>query len=190
MKRAIRRFTTAACLGLGTGALLAVRGSLTLDVGVGRRVRPLGPIRVGITAPRETVFDTIAGPYLSRTPRAMEQKVQVLERGTDMVLAAHFTPTRLGTATTVEIVRLERPERVAFHLLRGPVPHVTETFELHPTDDGTELHYRGELGTDFWFIGAWWGHVVARVWEETVRQSLEGVREEAERRASVRQRRR
>src|SRR5262249_56112851 len=101
MKRAIRRFTPAICLGLGTGALLGVRGSLTLDVGVGRRLRPLGPIRVGITAPRETVFDTIAGPYLSRTPRAMQQKLQVLERGTDMVLAPHFPSPHLGTPTPV-----------------------------------------------------------------------------------------
>jgi hypothetical protein len=45
-----------------------------------------------VAAPRETVFDLIAGPYLDRTPRALADKVRVLERGSDMVLAAHFTP--------------------------------------------------------------------------------------------------
>jgi hypothetical protein len=135
-----------------------------------------------IGAPRETVFEVIAGPYLGKTPHAMQAKLQVLERATDMVLAAHFTPTRLGTATTVETVRFERPEQVSFRLVRGPVPHVVETFELRATADGTDLEYRGELGTDFWRVGAWWGAVVARTWENAVRQSLDRVRVEAERR--------
>ena len=163
---------------------MAVRGSLTLDVGIGRQLRPLGPIRVAMGAPPETVFDVVAAPYLGKTPRAMAEKLQVLDRGTDMVLAAHVTPSALGKATTVEIVRFERPERVGFRLVRGPVPYVSETFELRPIDGGTDLEYQGELGTDFWFIGAWWGAAVARVWERTVRQSLEGIRDEAERRST------
>jgi hypothetical protein len=170
--------------GVGAGCLLAVRGALTLDVEIGRRIRPLGPIRVRIGAPRETVFDVIAAPYLGKTPRAMAKKLQVLERGTDMVLAAHFTRSALGTATTVETVRFERPERVTFRLVRGPVPHVGETFELRTVDAGTELEYRGELGTDFWFVGERWGAAVARVWERTVSESLDGIRTEAERRAT------
>jgi Polyketide cyclase / dehydrase and lipid transport len=187
MTRAGRRVVRAACLGVGVGVgcLLAMRGSLTLDVGIGRRIRSLGPIRVPIGATRETVFDVIAAPYLAKTPRAMADKLHVLERGTDMVLAAHFTPTPLGKATTVETVRFERPKLVSFRLLRGPVPHVTETFELGPTTDGTQLLYRGELGTDLWFIGAWWGDAVARIWEQTVQQSLDRIREEAERRAGA-----
>ncbi len=56
------------------GYLLLVRGALTLDLGVGRRVRPLGPIMRTIAAPPEVVFDVIAGPYLGRTPRAMHDK--------------------------------------------------------------------------------------------------------------------
>lgn len=121
-------------------------------------------------------------------PMCMRAKLDVLERGSDMVLAAHFTPlgSRLSV-TTVETIRFERPERVAFRLLRGPVPHLTETFELRPVDDGTELAYRGELGTDLWRLGSWWGALVARPWERTVTESLSGVRTEAERRAGVRE---
>jgi hypothetical protein len=133
--------------------------------------------------PPEKVFDVIAGPYLGRTPRAMQHKLDVLERGTDMVLAAHYTPTGLGTATTVETVCFERPERIWFRLLRGPVPLVTETFELRAEEGGTGLDYHGELSTDFWKIGSWWGALVARTWERVVERSLDGVREEAERRA-------
>lgn len=171
-----------AAAGLGYG--LVVTGALTLDLGVGRRVRPLGPLRLPIAAPRETVFDVIANPYLRRTPRAMQAKVEVLERGGDMVLAAHRTPLagRL-TVTTVETVRFERPERVLFRLVRGPVPHVTEVFELHQDGEGTDLEYRGELGTDLWGLGSRWAEQVARPWERTVSDSLSGVRDEAERRA-------
>jgi hypothetical protein len=72
-----------------------VRGALTLDLGVGRRVRPLGPLRVRIRAPREVVFDVISGPYLGRTPRTLASKLEVLERGSDLVLAA-TSPTLVG----------------------------------------------------------------------------------------------
>lgn len=167
--------------------VLVVRGALTLDLGIGRRVRPLGPIRMTIDAPPDIVFDVIAAPYLGRTPRAMEAKVEVLERGSDMVLAAHYTPTGMLTATTVETVRFERPLRVHFRLLRGPVPHVVETFELRPdAAGGTDFEYAGELGTDFGAVGSWWGDIVADKWEQTVQESLDGIRAEAERRGSRR----
>jgi hypothetical protein len=174
---------TTAILGLGGGYLLLVRGALTLDLGVGRRTRPLGPLIERISAPPETVFDVIAAPYLGKTPRAMKDKLDVLERGSDMVLAAHFTPVGRLTATTVETVRFERPRRVWFRVVRGPVPHVVETYELEPADDGTTLVYRGELGTDLWRLGQWWGARVAGPWERTVAKSLVAIRAEAERRS-------
>jgi hypothetical protein len=170
----------------GVGLLLwalTVRGSLTLDLGIGRRIRPLGPRRFEIAAPREVVFDVVAAPYLGRTPQALREKLEVLERGDDLVLAAHHTPAYGLRATTLETVRFERPERVHFRLVRGPVPHVVERFELREIAGGTELEYVGELGTDFWALGALWGAAVARSWEQTVEQSLAGIKLEAERRA-------
>ena len=166
---------------------LVVRGALTVDLGLGRRYRPLGPIRIAITAPRELVFETIAGPY-RRTPRALKSKLEVLERGEDLVLAAHHTRAYGLTATTLETVRFEPPERIHFRLVRGPVPHVIEQFELSEAEEGTMLEYTGSLGTDLWGLGALWGAAVARTWEDTVRASLEQVRLEAERRAQSRQR--
>lgn len=194
-RRSRLRQTTSAGASIAGAALaggavvyvLTVRGALTLDLGVGRRLRPLGPMLVSIAAPRETVFDVIAAPYLARTPRAMREELEVLERGSDMVVAAHFTRLRPGlTVTTVESVRFERPERIAFRLLRGPVPHVLETFEFRATEVATELEYRGELGTDLWRAGRWWGDLVARSWERKVSDSLSNIRAEAERRASAR----
>jgi hypothetical protein len=75
-----------------------VTGACPLDLGVARRVRPLGLQLVDMAAPREVVFDVIAEPYLGRAPRALAEKLRVLERDSDLVLAAHFTPLggRLG----------------------------------------------------------------------------------------------
>lgn len=179
--RRIAAFVAALTAG---GYVLLVRGALTLDLGVGRRVRPLGPITRTIAAPPETVFDVIAAPYLGRTPRAMADKLEVWERGGDMALAAHFTTAGRLTTTTVETVRFERPDRISFRLLRGPVPHVAETYELRETTAGTEFVYSGELGTDLWRLGEWWGDRVAGPWESAVARSLEGISAEAERRAA------
>ncbi|HJR96160.1 MAG TPA: SRPBCC family protein [Gaiellaceae bacterium] len=170
----------------GVGTLvwaLVVRGSLSVDLGVGRRYRPLGPISMRIAAPRDIVFEVVSTPYLGRTSRALREKVDVLERGDDLVLAAHRTRAYGLTATTVETVRFEPPERVHFRLVRGPVPHVVETLVLIEVEDETELRYSGELGTDLWPLGRMWGAAVARKWEATVAASLEVIRAEAERRA-------
>jgi hypothetical protein len=169
---------------LAAGAALVARAGLTLDIGVGRRQRPLGPITLDIAAPPELVFDIVAAPYLGRTPRALRSKLEVIDRGTDLVLAAHHTTVapRL-TVTTVETVRFERPRRITFRLVKGPVPHVLERYELRASERGTAFEYRGELGTDLWALGSWWGAVVAPSWERTVASSLDAVRTEAERRA-------
>ncbi|WP_240980928.1 MULTISPECIES: SRPBCC family protein [Streptomyces] len=174
---------TAAAMAVGGYAGL-VSGALPVDLGMGRRVRPLGPQTLDIAAPRDVVFDVIAQPYLGRATRAMREKVRVLERGSDMVLAAHFTPVGgRWKAVTVETVRFSRPDHVGFRLVRGPVPHVVESFTLTELPVGTRLVYEGEMGTDLWRAGAWWGEKVAARWEATVAASLATVKEEAERRA-------
>jgi hypothetical protein len=188
----IRRVLAASALGAGAtavGYVGLVTGACPLDLGIGRRVRPLGPQLVEVAAPREVVFDVIAEPYLGRAPRALAGKLQVLERGSDMVLAAHFTPLggRLGlVAQTVETVRFTPPERIDFRLVRGPVPHVVEAFVLteQAGGAGTRLAYDGEIGADLWRAGQYWCEVVARRWEQTVAASLAVVKVEAERRAS------
>lgn len=173
-------------LALGAGAYFGlITGAVPVDLGIGRRVRKLGPLTVDVDAPREVVFDVIAGPYAERTTRAMQQKVEVLERGQDMVLAAHHTPVRGGIkATTVETVRFQRPHRVDFRLVRGPVPHVRETFLLEERGGGTHLDYSGEMGTDLWDLGERWAAVVAPKWESVVETSFADIKSEAERRHS------
>jgi hypothetical protein len=161
-----------------------VTGALTVDLGVGRRTRPLGPIQVSIAAQRQRVFDAAAAPYAERPTRALREKVRILDRAGPMVLAAHRTPVggRL-TAVTVETVVLDPPDRIRFRLLRGPVPYVEETFTFTEAHGSTTLTYTGELGTDLWALGRRWGDLVARTWEATVRDSLDQIKTEAERRA-------
>jgi hypothetical protein len=175
-----------ALVGLGAlGYKLTIEGALTLDTGWGRRVRSLGCPPVDVAAPRELVFDVLSAPYAERRPRALAEKVDVLERGTDMALAAHRTSLGAGrVATTVETVRFSRPERIDFRLVRGPVPYVVESFVLSETDGGTRIAYEGQLGTDLWGIGQWWGNRVADVWEATVVASLDAAKHEAERRTT------
>jgi hypothetical protein len=173
---------SAAAAGLtGLGYYLTVTGKMTIDTGWGRRVRPLGPFSIRIAAPADTVFDVIAGPYLERTPKAMAGVLRVLDRGADVVLAEHYTPVHGGrlTAVTLETVTFERPGRVCFRLVRGPVPRVVEEFALTEHDGNTTLAYSGELGTDFGSAGQWWGEQVAAPWEAAVRKSFAGPRRRA-----------
>lgn len=113
----------------------------------------------------------------------MEKKVEILAREGRALLAAHHTPIGLGlTATTAETVVLEEPDCIGFRLMRGPVPHVAETFGFEPTESGTRLTYTGELATDLWRLGELWGDLVARSWVAAVEQSLDTIRAESERR--------
>jgi hypothetical protein len=187
----MQRGTPAAVLaGGGTAGLiyyLVVTGKLTADTGWGRRVRPLGPFSMAVAAPAGTVFHVIAAPYLGRTQRALAGKLRVIERGETMVLAEHYTPVFGGrlTATTLETVTFDRPHRVGFRLVRGPVPHVAEEFTLTERHGVTALAYSGELGTDFGIAGQWWGSQVAKTWEAAVRATFAGIQAEAERRAKI-----
>ncbi|MEX2045966.1 MAG: SRPBCC family protein [Chloroflexota bacterium] len=173
----------ASALLLFVGFFLISTGMLTIDTGWGRRTRALGPLVVRIQAPREQVFDMITVPYLSaRPPTAFSEKIEVLERGADMVVAAHRTKVGWLTTVTVEAVSFQRPDRIGFRLLRGPVPYVTELFELREQEDGTtELEYTGTLGTDGWGLGVAWGDLVARKWEQTVASSLAALQDAAKR---------
>jgi hypothetical protein len=167
---------------------LLASGALTLDLGIGRRLQPLGPLLETIGGPPDVVFDMIAAPYLGRTPRALADKLEVWEQASDMVLAAHFTQVRCGITTTLETVRFQRPDRIDFRLVRGPVPHLVESFLFTPTATGTELRWQGELGADLWGVGEWWGRRVARAWTRVVQMSMRDIASEADRRARVGQR--
>ena len=191
MSSRTEKLLAAAVVG-GVGSLvgLMARGRLTLDTGWGRTITPLTPRAVHIAAGREEVFDYLAAPYLGRTPAPLRDHLQVWERGEDLVIAAHFSRLPGYTAETVEAVRFERPTKISFRHLRGPVPHAAESFELFDEDEGTRLEYRGEVGLDFWLVGRWaarWWVVPA--WDRIVGDSLHSTKAGVEELARRRQRR-
>src|SRR5919107_1311319 len=99
MTGSIPRLLGYATVGAGVAAVGyvgLVTGACPIDLGIGRRVRPLGPQLVDMAAPREVVFDVIAEPYLGRAPRALADKLRVLEAGGDMVLAGRGALVRAG----------------------------------------------------------------------------------------------
>lgn len=177
--------------GVATLVGLMARGRLTLDLRWGRTRHDLGPLTTTVAAPRELVFEQISGPYLGRVPAQMRDRLEVVERGEDLVVATHRTPVGFFTSETVEAVGFEPPARVRFRHLRGPVPHAVEEFVLDEVDDGvTAITYRGEIGLDLWGVGWLAARWVTRpVWEEEVAAALDRIRQGAERRAAARARR-
>jgi hypothetical protein len=78
MTRSIPRLLGYATVAAGVtaaGYVGLVTGACPIDLGIGRRIRPLGPQLVDMAAPRELVFDVIAEPYLGRAPRALADKL-------------------------------------------------------------------------------------------------------------------
>ena len=190
MTRSIPRLLGYATVGTGVAAagyVGLVTGACPIDLGIGRGSGHSAPAGRHGRPPRGRLRrhrPAVPGP----APRALADKLRVLERGSDMVLAAHFTPLggRLGlVAQTVETVRFTRR---AGRLPAGPraVPHVVEAFVLteQAGGAGTRLAYDGVIGADLWLLGQRWCELVARRWEQTVAASLAAVKAEAERRAS------
>jgi hypothetical protein len=107
--------------------------------------------------------------------------MEILERGRDLVVAAHHTKLRRFTSTTVEAVRFEQPERITFRLLRGIAPSVTEEFPFRETETGTRFAYTGQLAMDLWVLGRLVGAALVKpTWEKVVRQHMERIKDAAE----------
>jgi hypothetical protein len=168
--------------------LLLAMGRIHLDLGWGRSLHELGPIIVGIAAPREIVFEIIAAPYLGRTPGG--SGIEVLARSDALVVATHHTRVHFYTARTVEVLDFEPPTRIRFRHLTGPVPHAVEEFALEEIGEDTELRYAGELGIDFFVLGRIAGRYWVRPqWERVVREHLEDLKQRAEQTARRRRER-
>jgi hypothetical protein len=106
----VRRLATTLVAGsaLGFGARktwrLLTSGALTLDLGVGRRLQPLGPLLQPIRAPQEVVFDVIAG-----------RRVRKFSRG-GFAGKTHAPPNRVSPSAADEVGRDDgaRPERAGY----------------------------------------------------------------------------
>ena len=178
----------AALMVIGGAALFLAlaMGRLHLDLGFGRSFHQLGPITTTIRAPRELVFEMIAAPYFGRSSAAAAG-IEVLAKSDGLVVARHHTRVHFYTAQTTEAVDFTPPSRVGFRHLTGPVPYALEEFALQETAAGTELHYSGQVGIDFWLLGRIAGRRWVRPqWERVVAAHIEDLKQRAETRAAKR----
>jgi hypothetical protein len=164
------------------GAFLALAmGRLHLDLGWGRSMHELGPLRMRIEAPPELVYEILSAPYLGR---ARSESIEVLVGSDSLVVAAHLTKVHFYESRTVEVIDLEPPSRMGFRHLTGPVPQATEEFRLERDGGATDLRYRGEIGIDYFLLGRIAArHWVLPQWNRTVEDHLEDVKLRAEKRA-------
>lgn len=166
---------------IAAGFLALAMGRMHLDLGWGRSIHPLGPLRIRIEAPRELVYEILSAPYLGRS---RSDSIELLARGDSVVVAAHLTKVHFYEARTVEAIELEPPGRMGFRHLTGPVPYAVEEFRLEADGEATELYYGGELGIDYF----WLGRIAARrwvvpQWNRAVEGHLEEAKSQAEQRA-------
>jgi len=177
--------------GTGTLAGLMATGKLTLDTGWGRSTHELGPLTWTIDAPRDLVWQQFTGPYLGSIPRDMRENFDVVEHGSDLVVAWHKSHFGRFAAETVEAVGFEEPHRIRFRHLRGPVPHAVEEFRFEELDEATTLlTYDGELGMDGWMAGSFAArYAVIPIWLEVVTEHVDATVEAVTDRAAARRRR-
>ena len=164
-----------------------VSGQLTLDFGWKRSTRSLRPLSVDVDAPVETVFDVIAEPYLGRNTHAMAEKLRVVERGVGHGARRALHRRRIKACRDPRDGALRATTPRQLPTGARPVPEVTETFFLSGERGITTLRYEGALGTDGGRLGAKWGALVAKRWEEAV-ETMVSVKKESERGAGRRSR--
>lgn len=176
-----------ALLAVGLVALIAgafaalAMGRLSLDLGWGRSLHELGPLRVRIEAPRQLVYEVLSAPYVGR---ARSDSIEVLAGDGKTVVAAHLTKVHFYEARTVEVIHLEPQSRIGFRHLSGPVPHAVEEFLLDEDGKATDLRYTGELGIDFFALGRIAGRRwVVPQWNRAVGEHLEDIKARAEQRS-------
>lgn len=130
--------------------------------------------RVYVEALRELCFEVVAATG------------EIVEKRTDDERVVEFVSEHRGkTIRTIELVKLEPPERIHYRWLEGPLPGVEEEIAFEVAEDGcTEMTYRGRFrpgrGPFRWLLGRLY---VKRVFDRLVREHLDQGKQAAERRA-------
>jgi hypothetical protein len=145
------------------------------------RLRPSGPVtllasqRVSVAAPPEIVFEVIlhAGDLVEERPDG--------SRVVDFVASSGSQ-----TIKTRELVTGDRPSRIDYEWLDGPIPYVSETIHIEPLGDhNSMLLYEGEFSIPGKGPRSWLTRFIAkRRFDEAVLEHLLDGARIAEERAS------
>ena len=129
--------------------------------------------RVRVAAPRELVFEVIA---------SAGKAVEEAEGGH---LVEFETEWQGRVFKTVEAVTLERPERIIYMWVTGPLVGVQEEIVLHELDpQSTEMSYRGSFRPPAGIVGWFRGLTVVRpIFNKLARKHLDQGKRLAETRA-------
>ncbi|GAC1421116.1 MAG: hypothetical protein NVSMB57_14770 [Actinomycetota bacterium] len=86
---------------------------------------------------------------------------------------------------TTELVRPQKPDRIHYEWIDGPLPAVEETITIVPADDGATLHYEGRFDVNApWLLRPLMRRVVAKKFSRAVHEHLVEAKSIAELRAS------
>jgi hypothetical protein len=130
---------------------------------------------VRVEAPRDLCFEVVAAAGKLVEKRSQTERV------------VEFVSEHKGkTIRTLELVKLEPPERILYSWLKGPLPGVEEEIAFEVAADGcTEMTYRGSFragaGSLRWVMGRLY---VRRVFDRLVREHLDQGKRAAEQRAA------
>lgn len=127
-----------------------------------------------VRAPQELCFEVVAAA--GRKLRDVSDTEKIVE---------FRTKNRGREVITVERLLLERPNRITYEWLEGPLPEVSETISFSYADGATTLTYAGSFavrgGALRRLIGRLW---IKPVFDRLVREHLEEAKDIAERRAA------
>lgn len=125
---------------------------------------------IGVAAPRELVFEVVASAGKDLGENEDGRLVEFQTEWADRVI------------TTTEAVFLERPRRIGYRWVTGPLIGVEEEILLQETGPrSTEMTYRGRFRTPKGVVGWFRGALVVRpIFNKLVRQHLEQGKDLAE----------
>ncbi|MGH2808116.1 MAG: hypothetical protein ACRDKT_12680 [Actinomycetota bacterium] len=129
---------------------------------------------VEIHAPRELCFEVVASAG------------RIIEKRSETQHVVEFvTETGGKTVRTVELVELNRPYKIGYRWLEGPLKSVQEEIVFEEIErDRTRLAYDGSFagrGSRHWLVDRLW---IKPLFDREVRRHLENAKQIAEKRAA------
>ena len=143
--------------------------------------------RVRINAPRELIFQMMSSFGRGRLKGDTNEASEVISRDGDHLVVRFRTKAGPISYDTVEEITLEKPSRITFKHLSGPLNYATEEFLFEEVDEfETNLVHDGEfIWKRFPFFG-WLGGVIYTkpTFERTLVKHMAQIKEASEARAS------
>ena len=142
--------------------------------------------RILINAPRELVYQTMSSFGRGKVKFDNNESSRVICRDGDTMIAEFITKAGPFRYKSIEKVTLEKPERISFEHLSGPLAYVQEEFVFNDIDGNTELIHNGEfIWSRIPFFGKLGGMIYTkRAFEKVIEEHMEQMKQATEARAA------